>query len=78
MEVAEAAAVHAIQLRLGEHRRKLETCAAKLQQLSPLRILERGYAIVTGPGGEVLTRPVAAGSEVQILVAEGEMRAEVK
>jgi exodeoxyribonuclease VII large subunit len=78
MEAAELAAVHAIRLRLGEHRRRLETSAAKLQQLSPLRILERGYAIVMGPGGEVLTRPVEAGSVVRILVAEGEMRAEVK
>ena len=78
MEAAEVAALHAVRLRLGEHRRKLETCAAKLQQLSPLRILERGYAIVTGPGGEVLTRAVGAGSEVRILLAEGEMRAQVK
>jgi exodeoxyribonuclease VII large subunit len=77
LEAAEASAVHAIRLRLGEHRRKLETCSAKLQQLSPRRILERGYAIVLGPGGEALKRPVEAGSEVKILVAEGEMRAEV-
>jgi exodeoxyribonuclease VII large subunit len=78
MEAAELAAVHAIHLQLGEHRRKLETCTAKLQQLSPLRILERGYAIVMGTGGEVLTRPVEAGSDLRIRLAEGEMRAEVK
>lgn len=78
LEAAEAAAVHAVRLRLGEQRRKLETCSAKLQQLSPLRILERGYAIVLGPGGEALKRLVEAGTEVRILVAEGEMRAEVK
>jgi exodeoxyribonuclease VII large subunit len=77
LEAAEAAGVHAIRLRLGEHRRKLETCTAKLQQLSPLRILERGYAIVLGPGGDALKRPVEAGTEVRILVADGEMRAEV-
>jgi exodeoxyribonuclease VII large subunit len=77
LEAAEASALHAIRLQLGEHRRRLETSVAKLQQLSPLRILERGYAIVIGPGGEVLKRPVAAGTGVRILVAEGEMRAEV-
>jgi exodeoxyribonuclease VII large subunit len=77
LEAAESAAVHAIRLRLGEHRRKLETCSAKLQQLSPLRILERGYAIVIGPGGEALKHPVESGTEVQILLAEGGMRAEV-
>jgi exodeoxyribonuclease VII large subunit len=78
MEAAELASIHAIRLRLGEHRRKLETCAAKLQQLSPLRILERGYAIVIGPSGQALTRPVDAGTEVRIRLAEGEMQAEVK
>ncbi len=52
--------------------------AAKLHQLSPLRILERGYAIVMGSRGEVLTRPVEEGTEVRILVVEGQMRAEVK
>ena len=77
MEAAESGAVHAIRLRLGEHRRKMETVIAKLQQLSPLKILERGYAIVLGPGGEALKRPAAVGSEVRIKVAEGEMRAEV-
>ena len=77
LEAAEAAAAHAIRLRLAEHRRRLETCTAKLQQLSPLRILERGYAIVIGPGGEALKRPADAGSKVRILVAEGEMSAEV-
>ena len=56
----------------------METCRRVLHQLSPLRILERGYAIVMGPGGEVLTRPVGAGAEKGILLAEGEMRAEVK
>jgi exodeoxyribonuclease VII large subunit len=77
MEAAEAASVHAIRLRLGEHRRRLETGTAKLQQLSPLKILERGYAIVLGPSGEALTRPVEQGTEVKILVAEGQMKAEV-
>jgi exodeoxyribonuclease VII large subunit len=78
MEAAQLAALHAIRLQLGEHRRKLETCAAKLQQLSPLRILERGYAIVMGRAGEILTRPVSAGAELRIRLAGGEMHAEVK
>ena len=77
LEAAEAAALHAVRLRLGEQRRKLETCSAKLQQLSPLKILERGYAIVIGPGGEALKKPVEAGTEVRLLVAEGQMRAKV-
>ena len=77
LEAAEASAAHAIRLGLGEHRRRLETGAAKLQQLSPLKILDRGYAIVLGPSGEALTRPAEKGTEVKILVAEGQMKAEV-
>ncbi len=78
MEAAELAASHAIRLQLSEHRRRLETCIAKLQQLSPLRILERGYAIAIGPAGEVMTRPVDPGSQLRSRLAEGEMRAEVR
>jgi exodeoxyribonuclease VII large subunit len=78
LEAAEVAAVNAVRLQLAERRRKLETCGAKLQQLSPLRILERGYAIVLGPGGEAVKRPVPVGTKVRILVAEGEMGAEVQ
>ena len=77
LEAAEAAAIHAIRWQVGQHRRRLETGAAKLQQLSPLRILERGYAIVIGPGGEAVKHPVPAGTEVQIRVAEGKMTAKV-
>jgi len=77
LEAAEASALHAIERRLDSHRRKLETCAAKLQQLSPLRILERGYAIVIGPEGQAVKRPVASGTEVKLLVSEGQMHAKI-
>ena len=78
LEAAETAALHAVRLRLAGHHRKLETVSAKLQQLSPLRILERGYAIVLGPEGQALKRPVGPGTEVAIRLAEGSMRAEIK
>jgi exodeoxyribonuclease VII large subunit len=78
LEAAETAAVHAIRLRMAGRRRQLETVSAKLHQLSPLRILDRGYAIVLGPGGEAIKRPVEPGTEVAIRLAEGSMRAEVK
>ena len=77
LEAAEASALHAIERRLDTHRRKLETCAAKLQQLSPLRILERGYAIVIGPEGHAVKRPLASGTEVKVLVSEGQMHAKI-
>ena len=43
-----------IERRLGESRARIDTAAARLAALSPLRILERGYAIVTTPAGEIL------------------------
>ena len=40
-----------MRLRLARRRSRLEQLAAKLSQLSPLRILERGYAIVSNQSG---------------------------
>ena len=42
-----------MRLRLARRRSPLEQLAAKLSQLSPLRILERGYAIVSNQAGIV-------------------------
>jgi exodeoxyribonuclease VII large subunit len=77
LEAAEAQAIHVIRLRLNECRRQQETCSAKLQQLSPLRILERGYAIVIGPSGEAMKSPADPGTEIKIRLSEGHMRASV-
>jgi exodeoxyribonuclease VII large subunit len=53
--------------------------AARLELVSPKRVLERGYAIVTGPGGRILTRAsvAAVGQEVRLTLAEGALAAEV-
>src|ERR1039457_1776381 len=45
MEAAETAAAQTMRLALARRRSALDQCTAKLSQLSPLRILERGYAI---------------------------------
>ena len=63
--------------RLVERRRaRLATAAARLEALSPQRVLERGYAVVTGPAG-VLTDPaqIAAGDALTIRVARGQLAA---
>jgi exodeoxyribonuclease VII large subunit len=39
----------------------VDRAASKLQALSPVRVLERGYALVYGPDGKLLR----ASSEVQ-------------
>jgi exodeoxyribonuclease VII large subunit len=66
------------QLRLRDARGALAPLAAKLEQLSPLTILERGYAIVEREG-HIVKSPAEAPPEttVRVRVARGEFRAKV-
>lgn len=60
--------------------RKLEPLEAHLTQLSPLRVLERGYAIVQDNGGAVLkdASQAAPGELLRVRLAAGELGVEVK
>jgi exodeoxyribonuclease VII large subunit len=53
---------------------------ARLQALSPAKILERGYALVFDAAGTLLVDPaqVTEGSEITARLARGEIRAVVK
>jgi exodeoxyribonuclease VII large subunit len=77
-EAAHAGLVRTIQLRLARRRASFEQIAAKLSQLSPLRILDRGYAIVS-TGSGILKDSAAAppGSMIHVRLAKGSMDAEV-
>lgn len=65
-------------LRLERQRGALDRLSAKMSQLSPLGILERGYAIVSGSTG-IVKRPAdaPAGSRIHVRVAKGEFDATV-
>jgi exodeoxyribonuclease VII large subunit len=78
-EKARASAVQAMQLHLSDRARRLEMLTARLTQLSPLRVLERGYAIVTNAEGHVITKSSAAprGSEIGVRLSAGHLRAQV-
>ncbi len=78
-EIPGAAGIHAMKLQLARRRGRLESLTAKLSQLSPLRILERGYAIVTSDAGQILKSAAAAppGSNIRVRLAEGRLQAEV-
>jgi exodeoxyribonuclease VII large subunit len=56
-------------------RQRLESLAAALAQLSPLQVLERGYAIVRDASGKALKSPPPPGAALRIRYAEGEGRA---
>jgi exodeoxyribonuclease VII large subunit len=79
LEAADARAAQAIRLRLARRRSRLEQLAAQLSQLSPLRILERGYAIVSNQSGILKDATAApAGSRIHVRLAQGELDASVE
>ncbi len=80
LERADRAMAECIRKQLHQQARALDQRATKLDQMSPLRILERGYAIVSKPGGEVVKSEaeVSAGELVKVRVARGNFDAEVK
>ena len=79
LESARASISQAVRLDLARRASQTEALAAKLSQLSPLRILDRGYAIVTGDSGEILntSRQAPAGSSIHVRLAEGSLDANV-
>jgi exodeoxyribonuclease VII large subunit len=79
MEAARTAADRYVRMRLALRRSAWERAAAKLGELSPLRILERGYAIVSNDDG-VLKDAAAAPprSRIQVRLARGRLRAVVE
>jgi exodeoxyribonuclease VII large subunit len=78
-ERAYAALVHAAHWRLRSAQARLAPVEAQIRQLSPLAVLERGYAIVQDAGGQVVSDAsrVRAGEEVAVRVARGVFAARV-
>jgi exodeoxyribonuclease VII large subunit len=72
-----AAAMRAV---MAGQRGRMERLEARLQDLSPLNILERGYALVFDGEGKLVkdSGQVNAGDAVHIRVARGEMDARVE
>jgi exodeoxyribonuclease VII large subunit len=79
LDAADTRAAQIMRLRLSRRRSRLEQLAAKLSQLSPLAILQRGYAIVSTASG-ILKDPAAAPSRsrIHVRLAEGELDASVE
>ena len=68
-----------VRLRLARSRGALDRLTGQLSTLSPLRILERGYAIVSGEAG-ILKDAAAAppDSAIHVRLAKGELNAVVR
>jgi exodeoxyribonuclease VII large subunit len=79
LEALTRRAEQSMQLRLAGVRTRLQALRAELSHLSPLAVLERGYAIVRDAGGRIVTDATAAppGALLEILLARGRLQARV-
>ena len=75
-EQLQARLVRAMQQKLQSSKEGVQHMAQVLDSLSPLRTLDRGYAIVTDASGEVVrsTRDVNSGDRVAARLAEGSLQ----
>jgi exodeoxyribonuclease VII large subunit len=66
--------------RLTRAQARFHPLLAHLTQLSPLKILDRGYAIVTNPAGTIVkdAAEAPAGSIIGVRLSKGALAAEVK
>ena len=66
-----------VERRLERHRHELATLAGRLDALSPLRILERGYALARDGDGRVLKRVAQfpPGLRFRLRVTDGDVAA---
>jgi exodeoxyribonuclease VII large subunit len=79
LEAADTAAIQLIHMRVTRAHGRLNPLIAHLTQLSPLKILERGYAIVTNQEGAIVKQPAdaPADSNVDIRLGQGKIAARV-
>jgi exodeoxyribonuclease VII large subunit len=80
LEAGTAAMAAAMRNQLLQNKVRIERMGRALEALSPLAILERGYALVFDGAGELVKDAalVKPGDEIRARVARGEIRAEVK
>lgn len=80
VEASKGRIVLLMKQRLPTARRQMASLEARLQALSPLGVLQRGYGIVLRQDGQAVRRAseVACGERVEIRVAEGILGARVE
>ena len=80
LDAAETTAIQLIKIRMTRSHGRLDSLLAHLTQLSPLRILDRGYSIVTNEKGQIVKDPAEApaGSDIAVRLARGQIAAKVR
>jgi len=71
---------HELRMLLERERGRVDSYAARIRDLSPLAVLERGYALVQGPDGSLVRDPahVVPRDPLNIRVQKGTLRARVE
>ncbi len=79
LETLSARLTGAMQRRMEGGARRLERASHQMLAMSPLRVLERGYALVYGGNGELLrdAEKAQAGQEITARLARGVLKARV-
>jgi exodeoxyribonuclease VII large subunit len=79
VEAARSALCRMIETRILQRRKSVEMPAAVLKQLSPVKVLERGYAVVFDIEGRLIkdASTVSVGTEIQVRLASGRLAASV-
>jgi len=69
-----------VQRMLENNRKDLQRYSERLESINPMRVLDRGYALVTDKNGRALTSSgqMRAGTEVSIMMKDGKAEAEIK
>jgi exodeoxyribonuclease VII large subunit len=74
LESAQLKLAQTLRLGLARRRSRLDQLSAHLSQLSPLLVLQRGYAIVSNDRG-IVKEPLPGGERLHVRVANGEFDA---
>jgi len=69
-----------IQKMIENNKKDLQRYSERLESVNPMKVLDRGYTLITDEGGRALTssRQIKAGSEISIMMKDGKAEAEVK
>lgn len=80
LAVLERRLSHCGSLLLADRKRKLEALTSKLDALSPLKVLERGYSLARGPDGNVLKscESLSPGDTVAVTLRDGDLRTRIE
>lgn len=79
VDLLESRLISAQKQMIHRHKQRYLTCTAKLDAMSPLKVLTRGYAMTQNESGEVVrsVKQVDPGDPVRILVSDGTLNATV-